>query len=70
MLSTALNLAQSSSSTGESIFGIIFAIIYIAIIVAVIAGGWKMFTKAGQPGWACIIPFYNLYVITQIVGRP
>lgn len=70
MLSTALNLAQSSSSTGESIVGIIFAIIYIAIIVAVIAGGWKMFTKAGQPGWACIIPFYNLYVITQIVGRP
>jgi len=31
---------------------------------------WKVFTKAGQPGWASIIPIYNLYVWCKIVGRP
>lgn len=45
-------------------------IIYLAIIVIVIAGMWKAFEKAGQPGWACIIPFYNLYIMTKIGGKP
>lgn len=74
MFIAALTLAQSTSDTGSSfiqtIISLIMFFIYIAIVVAAIAGGWKVFTKAGQPGWACIIPFYNLYVITQIVGRP
>jgi hypothetical protein len=50
--------------------GCVFMIIYIAIIVIFIASLWKIFTKANQPGWAAIIPFYNIYVLTQIVGRP
>lgn len=29
-----------------------------------------MFEKAGQPGWAAIIPFYNIYVLTQIAEKP
>jgi hypothetical protein len=35
-----------------------------------IAACWKIFTKAGQPGWAAIIPIYNLYIWCKIVGRP
>jgi hypothetical protein len=31
---------------------------------------WKIFTKAGQPGWASIIPIYNWYILCKIVGRP
>jgi hypothetical protein len=31
---------------------------------------WKIFTKAGQPGWAAIIPIYNAYILLKIVGRP
>ncbi|PSP33455.1 signal peptidase I [Halobacteriales archaeon QH_10_67_22] len=31
---------------------------------------WKVFTKAGQPGWAAIIPLYNVYVlVTEVAGR-
>ncbi|RMH25049.1 MAG: signal peptidase I [Planctomycetota bacterium] len=48
----------------------IIAVIYLAIIAVVIAGMWKMFEKAGQPGWAAIIPFYNTYILCKIVGRP
>jgi hypothetical protein len=42
----------------------------LAIAAAVIAGGWKIFTKAGQPGWAVLVPFYNILIMLRIVGRP
>ena len=68
----ALLLAQvdySYSSEGKApspvstIDGLLIALL---LIVAM----WKVFTKAGQPGWASIIPIYNLYVWCKIVGRP
>ena len=40
------------------------------IIILMIASFWKIFTKAGQPGWASIIPIYNWIVWCKIVGRP
>ncbi|HZP60998.1 MAG TPA: DUF5684 domain-containing protein [Opitutaceae bacterium] len=42
----------------------------IAVIVLIVAGIWKVFVKAGQPGWAVIIPIYNLYVLLKVAGRP
>ena len=35
-----------------------------------IASQWKVFAKAGQPGWACLIPIYNIYVMIQIAKKP
>jgi hypothetical protein len=43
---------------------------FVAIAVLVIAGFWKVFTKAGHPGWAALIPIYNLYILLKIAGRP
>ena len=31
---------------------------------------WTIFVKAGQPGWAAIIPIYNLIVVLRISGKP
>jgi hypothetical protein len=45
-------------------------VIELVIIVAIIAGIWKVFVKAGKPGWAAIIPIYNLIVLLQIAGKP
>lgn len=45
-------------------------VIQLAIIILIIASFWKVFTKAGKPGWASIIPIYNIIVMLQIVGRP
>jgi len=42
----------------------------LAIMVIVILGFWKVFEKAGQPGWAAIVPLYNAYILLKIVGRP
>ena len=58
------------NDSGGGIGAIIFMLVYLAIIVVIIAGFWKTFTKANQPGWACIIPIYNIIVWLQIVGRP
>jgi hypothetical protein len=45
-------------------------IISLLIALLLIVAMWKVFTKAGQPGWASIIPIYNLYIWCKIVGRP
>ena len=55
---------------GSSAGVFIFLIIYLAVIVFLIAGMWKAFAKAGQPGWACIVPFYNVIVMVIIAGKP
>lgn len=47
-----------------------FGIFGLAVLIVVIVGMWKVFEKAGQPGWGAIIPVYNLYLMTQIAGRP
>ncbi|MDT7728527.1 MAG: hypothetical protein QOI21_5103 [Actinomycetota bacterium] len=50
-------------SIGLSIFG-------LAVVIVGIAAMWKVFTKAGKPGWAAIIPIYNAYILLKVVGRP
>lgn len=44
----------------------IYVVVILAITVFAIVCMWKIFTKAGQPGWASIIPFYNYYVLFDI----
>jgi hypothetical protein len=48
----------------------IFGLICLAVIVLMIASMWKIFDKAGQPGWAVLIPIYNVIVLLKIVDRP
>lgn len=47
-----------------------FFIFFLIFTLVPIAGMWKVFTKAGKPGWAAIVPVYNVIVLLQIVGRP
>lgn len=65
----AFTMAQSGD-TGGGFPATIILLIQLAIIVLVIAGAWKVFAKAGQPGWFAIIPIFNLYILLKIVGRP
>lgn len=48
----------------------IFAVFAIAVIVLSIVAAWRVFKKAGKPGWAALVPIYNIYVLVQIAGRP
>lgn len=62
----ALLLVSSGGWVGIGI-GDFFA---LAIIVLEVAALWQVFRKADRPGWAAIIPFYNIYVLLKVVGRP
>src|SRR5262245_3587220 len=55
----------SSASPGP-----MFWLIWGAVILFYVAAMWKVFTKAGQPGWAAIIPIYNTIVLLQIAQKP
>ena len=47
-----------------------FPLLMLAMVVFVLASVWRVFTKAGKPGWASLIPIYNMVVMLEIVGRP
>jgi hypothetical protein len=49
--------------------GVFYAISLVFGIIAIVAG-WKLYAKAGQPGWAVIVPIYNIIVFLKIVNRP
>ena len=67
MLTILTILAQSEEAAAGGGFS---SIIGLLVAVLVIAGMWKVFTKAGKPGWASIIPIYNVVVLLQIAGKP
>jgi cellulose synthase/poly-beta-1,6-N-acetylglucosamine synthase-like glycosyltransferase len=48
-------------------FAVIAQLAVVALFVWVF---WRIFEKAGKPGWAAIIPIYNVIVMLEIVGRP
>lgn len=61
-------LASSDTSGGGGV--LVVVLIAIAFGILVIAGWWKAFEKAGEPGWKAIIPIYNMIIVLKIVGRP
>src|SRR5213595_732101 len=63
-------LAQVEYSTEGKRPSPLSMIVGLLIALLLIVAMWKVFTKAGQPGWASIIPIYNLYIWCKIVGRP
>ena len=67
------SLAQEYEGGGgavAAIFGLIFTLFWLALVILVIVGMWKTFSKAGKPGWAAIIPIYNVIVLLEIAGKP
>jgi hypothetical protein len=45
-------------------------LLYIAAVVFYLYCTWKIYEKAGKPGWASLIPIYNTIVSLEIIGRP
>lgn len=62
-MTQATDLHMGAMIAGMTI--ILLLAVFAVCILAIIAE-WKLFKKAGEPGWAAIIPFYNVYVLTKI----
>ena len=54
---------EGAGSTNIELF------VTLGLIIFIFAGLWKVFEKAGKPGWAAIIPIYNLYVLVKVSGN-
>jgi hypothetical protein len=53
----------------ETNYGFII-VIYVAVLALMIVSLWKIYTKAQKPGWAVLIPIYNIIVLLEIIGKP
>ena len=67
-----LSNMQIDTKTAVAIGAALVAILAIVSIVAVfiMVCHWIIFTKAGKPGWAAIVPIYNIIVLLEITGKP
>lgn len=73
MLNTMWLLAQNDGDGGgiaALIGGLVGMVVGLLFALVVIAGVWKTFEKAGKPGWAAIVPIYNMIVALEIAGKP
>jgi len=53
-----------------ALVGLVFLVVWLAFVLAIVAGIWKVFVKAGEPGWAALVPIYNLVVLVKVSGKP
>lgn len=53
----------------RALFAVVVGLI-VVLAVLLVAAQWRLFQKAGRPGWAAIIPVYNIWVLFEIAGKP
>lgn len=54
---------MNHSIASSTVFWLLYLLVLFPLIIFTYSGFWKMFKKAGRPGWAILIPFYNIYCI-------
>jgi hypothetical protein len=52
------------------LFVLVLVLVCVVVLLVLLGAMWKIFTKAGKPGWACLIPIYNYFMYCEITGRP
>ncbi|MEI8388150.1 MAG: DUF5684 domain-containing protein [Verrucomicrobiota bacterium] len=76
LAATGLVLAQGADASDNgsqavaAVGGTVGGLFSLALTVLFIVGLWKIFVKAGEPGWAAIIPIYNLFILCKITAKP
>ena len=67
-----MNDFSNAGAAGGLFVGMLFTILMIGLAIGLFFAicYWRIFSKAGKPGWAAIIPIYNTIVLLEIVGRP
>ena len=64
------DIVSAIGNMGYIILAIFIWLIYLGIIALYIISMWKIFVKAGRPGWAAIIPIYSTLILLEILGQP
>ena len=67
---TSYGVSTTSGLTGAiAAMGLFFWLLSMALGVLMIVSLWKIFKKAGKPGWASIVPIYNVYIMCEIAEK-
>ena len=77
-VASVLNVIIHIANWGTEYFGFalpfmitsLFVEAALAISVLLATGTWYMFEKAGKPGWAMIVPIYNIIIMLEIAKKP
>src|SRR5476651_772314 len=66
------NYDAASVDYAQAILAFIGFLLIPLLVISIICiiSQWKIYSKAGKPGWASIIPIYNIIVLLEIVGKP
>ena len=69
-LAFLLQADEEAAAAAAGAMGVGGMIFFVVLGLFMIATFWKLFEKAGQPGWAALIPIYNIFVLLKIAGKP
>ena len=68
-----LLLAQRDDAAGGALGALCGLVcqcgVFLVFVVPTVAGMWKLFEKAGKPGWASLVPFYNIFVLNEVARK-
>ena len=70
--SIVLQSGAGGSTSGGGLLaalGLLFFAVPMVLALIAVAGMWKTFSKAGEPGWAAIVPIYNIYVLVAEIAE-
>ena len=69
----AWTLAQGTyggEAADSGLTGMIFMGVFLVAMLLTLVGMWRVFSKAGQPGWGIFVPIYNCLLMCRAAGRP
>ncbi len=74
-METTQGALEQASQTGDPgvvgmVGGIIILVLGLALVGLVLASFWRVFARAGQPGWAALVPIYNTITLLRVAGKP
>ena len=61
---------NNTAAAGAFALALVPLLVCLPIMIFMIVTVWKVFVKAGRPGWASIVPIYNVYCWMKIAGKP
>lgn len=70
ILAQASGNEQAAFAAGLAAFFGAILLVSVVIGIVTLIGMWKAFDKAGQPGWAVLVPIYNIIVLLRVAGLP
>ncbi len=61
---------QGATAQQKAGFSLSLLLMFLVACILILAGQWIVFQRAGYAGWKCLVPFYNMFILMKIAGKP